>query len=58
MQRARMEHEKNLDMARLDQQRLLAESESQVRIHEIDNRSRVVEERAAAGGDSNHHFKK
>ena len=53
-----MAHEKSLDMARLDQQRILAESESQVRIHEIDNRSRVVEERAATGGDSSHHFRK
>jgi hypothetical protein len=58
IQRARLEHEKSLDMAKLEQQRIIAESESQVRIHEIDNRSRVVEERASAGGDSNHHFRK
>ena len=58
LQRARLEHEKSLDITRLEQQRIIAESESQVRIHEIDNRSRVVEERASAGGDSSHHFRK
>ena len=45
-------------MARLEQQRTLAESESRVRMHESDNRSRVTEERMSGGGDSHNSFRK
>src|SRR5664279_3675601 len=53
LQRSKLEHEQNIEKSRLEHQRLVAESDSQIRLHEIDNRSRVVEDRSGASGDGN-----
>jgi len=42
-----MDREKALDLARLEQQRTLAETDSRVRMHERGNRSRVTEDRVS-----------
>src|SRR5664279_3526867 len=53
LQRSKLEHEQNIEKSRLEQQRLAAESDSHLRLHEIDTRSRVVDDRSGASGDGN-----
>src|SRR5664279_2920834 len=53
LQRSKLEHDQNIEKSRLEQQRLAAESDSHLRLHEIDTRSRVVEDRSGASGDGN-----
>ena len=53
LQRSKLEHEQNIEKSRLEHQRLVAESDSQIRLHEIDNRSRVLDDRSGASGDGN-----
>src|SRR5664279_4140798 len=53
LQRSKLEHEQNMEKSRLDHQRLVAESDSQLRLREIDTRSRVVDDRSGASGDGN-----
>src|SRR5664279_3006839 len=53
LQRSKLEHDQNIEKSRLEQQRLAAESDSHLRLHEIDTRSRVVEDRNGTSGDGN-----
>src|SRR5664279_593081 len=53
LQRSKLEHDQNIEKSRLEQQRLAAESDSHLRLHEIDTRSRVVDDRSGANGDGN-----
>src|SRR5664279_3382589 len=53
LQRSKLEHEQTIEKSRLEHQRLAAESDSHLRLHEIDTRSRVVEDRSGASGDGN-----
>ena len=47
--KVRMQHKHEMEIARLKQQRILSESESRVRMHKIDSRTRITENKLETG---------